>query len=57
MSTNLIPDPCPRCGWQYDDERLAAAARGEMRLDPFPTHLCQPNTTRASGEAEEGRDG
>lgn len=37
-----LPAPCPACGWQYDPDKLAAARRGEMTLDPNPTHLCVP---------------
>lgn len=36
----LIPPPCSHCGWQYPQETLNAAARGEVALDFNPTHLC-----------------
>ena len=36
-----IPN-CVRCGWNYDDNLLAQYARGEIRLDPTPTHMCKP---------------
>jgi len=36
------PAPCERCGWQYDEARLAEHRAGRMTLDPNPTHLCEP---------------
>lgn len=42
VTESKSPAPCPRCGWQYDAATLAAAARGEVQLDPLPTHACSP---------------
>lgn len=42
--TTRLPEPCPRCGWQYPPDMLANAASGRVRLDPQPTHLCAPAT-------------
>jgi len=42
LAGRTLPTPCPHCGWQYPPETLLAAVRGEVTLDPQPTHLCQP---------------
>lgn len=42
ISTAEIAD-CVFCGWNYPQELLARYARGEVSLDPLPTHRCQPS--------------
>lgn len=42
MTGVTLPEPCPRCGWQYPDDVLVKAARKQVVLDPQPTHLCRP---------------
>jgi hypothetical protein len=42
LHSSPIPQPCGVCGHQYPTDRLEAAARGVIRLDHNPTHLCVP---------------
>lgn len=40
LNYEVVPRPCPVCGWQYADDLLEQARRGDVRLDPMPTHRC-----------------
>jgi len=36
-----VPDPCPRCGHNYDITTLVAVHEGRLKADPMPTHACE----------------
>lgn len=49
-----LPQPCARCGWQYDEGTLDMAAIDSTRLDPQPTHACPALVCPHGGDHSKG---